>query len=82
MLLQESSDVGTVFLVLAAGLLFATFRTEERGLRVFLVCCVALNLAAFVDAYISNSPYLWRLMENPCNTDPGSLGCNEPVYRR
>lgn len=73
--------MGIVFLVLAAGLLFAKSRTQERGIRVFLFCCAALNLAAFADAYFSDSPYLWRLMENPCNAEPDLPECNEPAYR-
>jgi hypothetical protein len=74
--------MGIVFLVFAAGLLFAKFRTQERGLQVFLFRCAALNLAAFANAYVSNSPYLWRLMENPCNEDSDLPECKEPAYRR
>lgn len=63
-----------VLAVMALGTLIGALRVQERGFRIFLLCCCALNVAAIVMMLTKNDPYAFRLKP--------SSGWSEPVYRR
>lgn len=64
-----------VLAVFAMGLAIAAYRTTEIWVRIFLICCCALNAIGAAKMIYEDYPYAYKLQPN----DGQDM---EPPYRR